>query len=87
MKVRKELKTGTSWWDAKPVFNIFVTEYQLCKIPTGSTDGILKRRLLCQSNFQYYEAQNEQLLQKCMLTITDSNGRVSFQKHTGLQPD
>ena len=52
--VRKEMIISSLWWETHPSMNIYIKEYQLCRIPVQDKI-VTKRRLLCQSQFHFYE--------------------------------
>ena len=59
--------------------NILVKEYQIHKVPIGD-EFILKRRLLCKSDFYFYEDEDQDYIQKCLLTVKDHMNFVIFEK-------
>ena len=67
------------WWVKNPTMNIIVKEYQVYKVPVNG-DIVLKRRLLCKTNFHFFQDLNEDKLQKCEVRITDDLNSLILQK-------
>ena len=77
--VRKEMTISALWCEKPPIMNIYIKEYQLYKIPARD-ELVTKRRLLCQSQFNFFEDLEQDSLQKCELTITDDLNSLCFRK-------
>ena len=78
--VRKELIVSADWMRC-PTTTITVKEYRLFDT-SGITPNIkiIKRKLLCKSTYFFYLDSDEDYLQKCQLTVRDSNGTLLCRK-------
>ena len=71
------------WWRKPTTMDITVNEYSLHKILSTSDEQLsycTKRKLLCKSNYHFFDDTEEDLLTKCLLTIRDNNNVLCFQK-------
>ena len=59
---------------------IIVKEYQIYFVSQNDTEFIKKRRLLCQSEYFFFEDTDQDLIQKVQLTIKDNDGLLVFNK-------
>ena len=77
--VRKEMIINTTWWTKPKSLNIYLNEYQLYDTCVNDTP-IVKRRLLCQTNYYFFEEVEEDYIQKCEVTIKDRDKKLCFKK-------
>ena len=82
VKIRKEMLVTSMWWRKPTTTNIYVNEYQLYKVNSSpELEGEnFKRRLLCQSNFYFFDEIEEDYISKCQLTIKDNMGYLFYKK-------
>ena len=82
VKIRKEMLVTSMWWRKPTTTNIYVNEYQLYKVnssPVLEGENFM-RRLLCQSNFYFFDEIEEDYISKCQLTIKDNMGYLFYKK-------
>ena len=81
--VLKELFVTSMWWRKPTTLDITVSEYEVHKVLTMKGDElshVLKRRLLCQSNYYFYDDCDQDYLSKCLVIIKDYNNVTCFKK-------
>lgn len=71
---------SASWWDKPMKLTITVNEYQIYDITKLNQKEAFKRRFLCCSTYDFYTDEDQDCIEKCLLTITDNFGVVCIQK-------
>ena len=70
-------------WKKPTTLNLLVYEYEIVKMLSTSEaqlNHVVKRRLLCQSDYYFFDDPEEDYLTKCQLTIKDNKGTLCFNK-------
>ena len=70
-------------WKKPTIMDITIKEYQLYKILSSSNAELnhtIKRKLLCEVNYHFFDDFDEDDLTKCQLTIHDEKGTICFKK-------
>ena len=70
-------------WKKPTTLNLVVSEYEIVKMLSTSDaqlDHVPKRRLLCKSDYYFFDDLDQDSLTKCQLTIKDNNGLLCFNK-------
>ena len=78
-EVNKEMIVTSFWWKKPEKLNIFLNEYQVYSIKAGNIP-VTKRRLLCQTNYHFFQDETQDYLQKCLVIIKDNTGSTCFKK-------
>ena len=68
------------WWETPEKFDLFINEYQIYSVLDANNVPVPKRRLLCRTNYHFFQDPSQDLLQKCLLLIRDDVGDVCFKK-------
>lgn len=77
--IRKEMRITSVWWKDPKSVNIYVKEFQLFTVKSKN-ESHQKRKLLCESDFYFYQDSDEDFLEKCRVTIKDAGGCICLHK-------
>lgn len=78
--VRKEMILRAAWWEKPKSMQIFLNEYQLYDVSSLPFSKSLKRKLLCQARYYFFEDEDEDYIQKCHFRIKDNLGQICIDK-------
>ena len=78
--VQKEMIISSMWWRSPVSVTIYLNEYQLYNVISKNQETCVKRKLLCRTEYYFYEEVEEDHIEKVVVLITDSNGCLCFKK-------